>query len=371
VNARGTRARALWGRPCRGHRARPRRGWGRLRGRPKRLYATDLGGPVAKNDNALELAAAVVPRGAELFRRVSLYDEYLAEVVRRPGYRAGDTLRLMLPFLLAHGLDDARMRALSAEGILVVPRVGTVLRELAAVAPVYIVSASYCPYVHAVCAALGLSAERAFCTRVGLAAYRMPAEEAEQVRAMAATILRRDPIAIPEGARGPIDLGERDRATVKELDYVFWERMPRLRAGRVLEEVRCLRGPEKALSVRAACEREGSTMCEVMYVGDSITDAEAFRLVHREGGLTVSFNGDRWAVKEADVAIVADRADAVLDIARGFLGGGHDAVKALRWPLDGDGWTAHWVHGSDINELVERSEAKRKQVRGEAIGAPG
>jgi len=351
------------------------RRWGPLRRPPKRppkrLYATDLGGPVTRNDNALELASAVVPRGAELFRRVSLYDGYLAEVVRRPGYRAGDTLRLMLPFLLAHGLDDARMRELSAEGILLVPRAGEALRELAAAAPVYLVSGSYSPYVHAVCAALGLDAGRAFCTRVGLAAHRMAPDEAEQVRAMADTILRREPIAVPEGARGPSDLGERDRATVRELDYLFWERMPRMRAGRVLDEVRCMRGPEKALAVRAACEREGATMCEAMYVGDSITDVDAFRLVHRDGGLTVSFNGNRWAVREADVAIVADRADAVLGIAREFLGGGHDAVKALRWPLAGDGWTAHWVHGSDIRELVERSEAKRKQVRGEALGAPG
>ncbi len=326
---------------------------------------------MTKNDNALELAAAAVPRGAELFRRVSLYDEYLAEVVRRPGHRAGDTMRLMLPFLLAHGMDDGRMRALSAEGILVVPRADAALRELSRALPVYIVSTSYCPYVHAVCAALGFPPERALCTRVDLSAHRMSVDEVEQVRAMAATVLRRDPIAIPEGARGPSDMAERDRATVKELDYLFWERMPRLRVGRVLEEVRCVGGPEKALSVRAACERESATMCEVMYVGDSITDVDAFRIVHREGGLTVSFNGNRWAVKEADVAIVADSADAVLDIAREFLGGGRDAVKSLGWPLGGDGWVAHWVHASDRDGLVRESEAKRKQVRGEAIGTLG
>jgi len=32
-----------------------------------------------------------------------------------------------------------------------------------------------------------------------------------------------------------------------------------------------------------------------MYVGDSITDAEAFRLMRDAGGLAVSFNGNGYA----------------------------------------------------------------------------
>ena len=42
---------------------------------------------------------------------------------------------------------------------------------------------------------------------------------------------------------------------------------------------------------------------DVMYVGDSITDVEAFKLVRDNGGLTVSFNGNSYAVKNAEVAV--------------------------------------------------------------------
>jgi energy-converting hydrogenase A subunit R len=43
-----------------------------------------------------------------------------------------------------------------------------------------------------------------------------------------------------------------------------------------------------------------------MYVGDSITDVEAFKLVRSSGGLTVSFNGNNYAVKSAEVAVQSE-----------------------------------------------------------------
>ena len=45
---------------------------------------------------------------------------------------------------------------------------------------------------------------------------------------------------------------------------------------------------------------------DVMYVGDSITDVEAFKLVRDNGGLTVSFNGNSYAVKNAEVAVQSE-----------------------------------------------------------------
>ena len=47
----------------------------------------------------------------------------------------------------------------------------------------------------------------------------------------------------------------------------------------------------------------GTSLADVMYVGDSITDVEAFKLVRDNGGLSVSFNGNSYAVKNAEVAV--------------------------------------------------------------------
>ena len=336
-----------------------------------RLYCTDLEGPVTKNDNAAELASAIIPDGGEFFRRVSLYDDYLAEVVQMPGYRAGDTLRLILPFMMAHGLTQERMREFSAEGILMVPGADQVLRGIAEQGPAYIISTSYCQYVRAVCGAIGFPPSQSFCTKVDLSDFDIPESEVGAVREQVGRILARDPIDIPAGAQGIDDLSPEDQATVEDLDLLFWEELPELSVYMVVEEVRPIGGPEKANSIRRAAEREGVPMDQVMYVGDSITDVDAFRTVRNEGGLAVSFNGNRWAVEEADLAIVSPRADPVLPLATAFLAGGRDSVMGRNWSGGTGDAIAVWMTEADVEEVVSRSEAERKQVRGEEIGRLG
>ncbi len=337
----------------------------------KRLYCTDLEGPVTKNDNAAEMAAAVIPDGGEFFRRVSLYDDYLAEVIEMPGYRAGDTLRLILPFMMAHGLTSERMLEFSREGILMVPGADAVLRDIAREVPAYIISTSYCQYVRAVCDAIDFPSTQTFCTKVDLEDYAIPDPEVAVVRKLVGRVLVRDPIEIPPGAMGPEDLSPKDQETIADLDALFWEELPELSVYTIVEEVSPVGGPEKASSIMRAAAQEDVPLSEVMYVGDSITDVDAFRMVRQEGGLAVSFNGNRWAVEEADLAIVSPRADPVLPLARDFFEGGVKAVESKDWAGGSVKSFAVWLEGADLEGVITRSEALRKKVRGEEIGRLG
>jgi energy-converting hydrogenase A subunit R len=76
----------------------------------KKVFISDCEGPISKNDNAFELTAHYVPNGERLFTVISRYDDVLAEVVKKPGYKAGDTLKLILPFLKAYGVTDRKMQ---------------------------------------------------------------------------------------------------------------------------------------------------------------------------------------------------------------------------------------------------------------------
>ena len=118
---------------------------------PPRLFVTDCEGPLTRNDNAMEVAAAFVPDGAELFARLSRYDDFLADVLHKPGYNAGDTLRLIVPFLLAYGVRDRDVEQYSADTVLVVPGARDLLRDVSAALPSYIISTSYTPYIRALC----------------------------------------------------------------------------------------------------------------------------------------------------------------------------------------------------------------------------
>ena len=46
-------------------------------------YITDCEGPLTLNDNAYELADYFIKDGGELFKILSLYDDYLVDVVKK------------------------------------------------------------------------------------------------------------------------------------------------------------------------------------------------------------------------------------------------------------------------------------------------
>ena len=53
------------------------------------------------NDNGGKgrpFTAKFIEDGGELFRILSLYDDYLVDIVKKENYKAGNTLKLILPF---------------------------------------------------------------------------------------------------------------------------------------------------------------------------------------------------------------------------------------------------------------------------------
>ena len=202
------------GRRARRRRRRRRACRGRLMTSPPRLFVTDCEGPLTRNDNAMEVTAAFVPDGAELFARLSRYDDFLADVVHKPGYNAGDTLRLIVPFLLAYGVGDRDVEEYSADTVLVVPGARDLLRDVSAALPSYIISTSYSPYVRALCRGTGFPFAQCRCTKLELDAWHLNGDEAGWLRDRAEAILAQPVIELPEAARSAADLSAADRAAV-------------------------------------------------------------------------------------------------------------------------------------------------------------
>jgi energy-converting hydrogenase A subunit R len=130
-----------------------------------------------------------------------------------------------------------------------------------------------------------------------------------------------------------------------------------------------------------------------MYVGDSITDVQAFQLVHDNDGLAVSFNGNGYAVKNAEVSVMSENNVVTAVIADVFLN--HGKAKTLQML---ENWTPKALKCSAANPVIlsrlfalypdvlpkvqivtdanmelltKESSQFRKQVRGEAVGKLG
>lgn len=359
----------------------------------RRVFVSDCEGPISKNDNAFELTAHFVPSGDRLFTVISRYDDVLADVVRKPGYEAGGTLKLVLPFLKAYDVRDGQMEDFSRRSLILISNAQDTLRHIRSLAPAFIVSTSYEHYVRALCQSVGFPFENAYCTRVSIDKYRMREEERKELQMLAGEISQMPVFDIPPAARSLKDLPVEARSIVGRLDEIFWKQIASMRIGRIFSEVTTVGGTEKVKAIEDIVGRQCVTLDEVMYVGDSITDDEAFRLVKGSGGLTVSFNGNEYAVENAEVVILSENSIVTAIVADVFLRFGKpDAIELV------EGWNRRALERSSVDqtlldrlfkvypgklpkvkivtdqnvEILGRESGRfRKRVRGEATGRLG
>jgi energy-converting hydrogenase A subunit R len=116
---------------------------------------------------------------------------------------------------------------------------------------------------------------------------------------------------------------------------------------RVFSEVSTVGGMGKVKAVEDIVGKQGVTLEEVMYVGDSITDVKAFNHVKDGGGLTVSFNGNEHAVQNAEVAILSENSIVTAIIADAFLKHGKsDTIELV------EGWNRKKLERSSVNQTL-------------------
>jgi energy-converting hydrogenase A subunit R len=359
----------------------------------KRIFVSDCEGPISKNDNAFELAANFIPNGAELFSNISKYDDVLADVLQKPGYSAGSTLRLILPFFKAYGVSDGQMEDFSANNIVLIANSKKTLHHIQAIADAFIVSTSYQHYIKALCKAIDFPYKNTYCTKVTLDKFVITPQEKDRLKKIAQEIAKMPLIEIPPAARTIEDFSSSDQAVIARLDEIFWSEIPKMFVGRILGDVVTVGGEQKAESIRDAAKRSGVGLEDVMYVGDSITDVEAFKLVHASGGLAVSFNGNSYAVRNSDIAVLSESNLVTAVIADLFCAYGKEqTLKVLKsWShaaLETSGVNTallkqlfivypdalpkvQIVTAQNMESLVKESSEFRKKVRGIAIGRLG
>jgi energy-converting hydrogenase A subunit R len=359
----------------------------------KRIFISDCEGPISKNDNAFELAANFIPNGDAFFANISKYDDVLADILHKPGYSAGSTLKLILPFFKAYGVTDKQMDAFSENNIVLIANSRNTLHHIQAVAEAFIVSTSYQHYIKALCKVIEFPYKNTYCTKVKLDKCAITPQEKDRLRKIAQEIAGMHLVGIPEVATTIGDLSGNDQAIVQRLDDIFWSEIPKMFVGKFLLDVITVGGEQKAGAIRDIVKQLGADLVDVMYVGDSITDVEAFKLVRDNGGLTVSFNGNSYAVRNAEVAVLSESNLVTAVIADLFCKFGKEVtINALQsWGFSSLEYCevdpvllkqlsgmypnslpkAQIVTTQNMESIVKESSEFRKKVRGVAIGRLG
>jgi len=353
----------------------------------QRLFITDCEGPVSKNDNAFELAQHYIPHGADFFSRISRYDDILADILKRPGYKAGDTLKLILPFLKAYGATDAALRAFSQKSLRLIPDVNATLSAIAQIMPSYIISTSYQHYIQALCDTIHFPFDHTYSTLVTLDRYHLSPREETLLHQWCSEVVEMPLLpTTPKAWKGE------EKHIIEKLDRIFFTDIPRLDCGRILVDVDPVGGERKAEAVNELVTAHACTLSDVIYVGDSITDTAPLKQVREGGGITVSFNGNVYALREAEIAVISGSSIPTAALACLFSKGGRrhlidtvsagnemtlqqalppslrDKLKKYRSevPLE-----VTILSGENRMKLVQKSEQARRTVRGESIASLG
>ena len=322
-----------------------------------RFICFDLEGPLSPHDNAYDLMK-LIPGGDRVFETISRYDDLLA-LQEREGYEPGDTLALIVPFLLYHGISERHIESL-AERAMLVEGAGDLIADLLREWKVFCISTSYQQYALTVTRRLSIAAEHVACTLFPLDRF--------------AGIVTRDDLAMVERVEEALLSSHSidEERTNRLLDRFFWHEMSSTALGGIVEQVKPVGGRRKVEALTRFAREYRESLGGFVAVGDSITDCRMLQSVNQAGGLAIAFNANEYALPHANVAMASTHLSDLLPLLEAWAAGGMGGVKEMvkakeRNGGHGDRDHFHWVQGlDDLAPVLETHRRIRRLVRDEA-----
>lgn len=262
----------------------------------EKSFITDCEGPLTLNDNAYELSAHFIENGSELFKVLSLYDDYLADIVKKENYKVGNTLKFILPFFVCENLKNQDIVDFSQRNIYAIKDSKFLLKYLKKAMNTYIVSTSYGQYIEALSNYMDFPFENTFYTKVDVDALTLNDEEMEKI-----TKFKQEILSDPEN--------------YELFDEIFYSEIPKMGIYEAIEAINVVGGEGKKEAIDEIIERDNINTAEILYIGDSITDVEPLDFARKNNGISISFNGNEYPLKVAEIAIVSPSAIATCVIA--------------------------------------------------------
>lgn len=270
----------------------------------------DLEGPISPQDNAYEVLG-LAKNGGKVFEVISKYDDILT-LEGRENYEPGDTLKLIVPFLIRNKISECDINRVSKDAG-IVPGVKDVISRLKSDGwDVYIISTSYEQHAHNISGQVGVDIERVACTKMPLDDYHLQFSD-EDLEVVADA---------EEKILNELYPGDDEQKVVAELDGFFFGTLQKSKLGTIFNEVTVVGGQRK---VDAMMRFAGdSDLSDAVAVGDSITDFKMLENVKENGGLAVAFNGNEYSIPYADVAVATVDQRFLLPIISAFMDGGRE-----------------------------------------------
>jgi len=319
----------------------------------------DLEGPLSPQDNAYELMK-LFPDGDRIFEVISRYDDLLT-LEEREGYEPGDTLALIVPFLILHNISEDNITTLAIKADLTGGADKLISWLQSRGWKVFCISTSYEQYATHITQKLGIYAHNVASTPFPLDKFRQTLckEDCELVQQAEQDILTMQPVA--------------DDDRIKQsLDYFFWEKLPATNLGMALEQVKPVGGRRKVAALNRFADNYGKALSQWVVIGDSITDFRMLQAVEAEGGLAIAFNANEYALPYSTMSLASTSLFDLTEVLEAWQKGQRSRVEKMVNEKEktggvGDRGYFHWLSGrKNIDDVIEIHKRIRHLVREEA-----
>ncbi|MGZ4892574.1 MAG: hypothetical protein ACXVIS_00820 [Halobacteriota archaeon] len=274
--------------------------------------AFDLEGPLSPQDNAYEVMH-LIEDGPPIFEVLSKYDDYLA-LQNIPDYEPGDTLKLIVPFLLVNGITELDIVKVSKRAKLVRGARELIKWLQEDMWNVHIISTSYEQHAYNIASLLGVERNKVHCTRFPLNSFYdvLHEEEIELIREIQNEILS---FCFSDSYD---NLGIERLAA--PLNQFFFKKIPKTRINEIFKRVSVVGGKRKVEALMSVIGSRNSKQTAV--IGDSITDYKMLHRIRSAGGLSVAFNGNMYSLPYANIGIACVDIRPLYPILTEFRAGG-------------------------------------------------
>ena len=321
--------------------------------------AFDLEGPLSPRDNAYDLMR-LLPDGDRIFEVISRYDDLLA-LEDRTDYEPGDTLALIVPFLIRHNISEADITTLAAKADFTGGASELVSRLQSSNWKVFCITTTYRQYAIHLTQKLGIYTHNVACTPFPLDRMRISLSEADASLLQQAEeeILTMKPVS-------------NDDRIKQRLDNFFRQQLPKTGLGTATREVKPVGGRRKVDALNRFAESQSQPLSKWVVVGDSITDTRMLQAVNEAGGLAIAFNGSVYALPPATMALASTHISDLLPVLQAWQKGGRREVEKAVKEMGKTGGMDdrnhfHWLAGRvNIDEVIEIHRGMRRLVREEA-----
>jgi len=319
----------------------------------------DLEGPLSPQDNAYELMK-LFPNGDRVFEVISRYDDLLT-LEEREDYEPGDTLALIVPFLILHNISEDNITTLATAASFTGGAAKLVSWLEYSVWKVFCITTTYEQYATHITQKLGIFAHNVACTPFPLNKLRqaLSEEELKLLRQAEEDILTMQPISD-------------DKRIKQRLDDFFWNKLPATKLGMVIKEVKPMGGRRKVAALNKFSETYGQPLSNWVVVGDSITDFRMLQTVDKAGGLAIAFNANKYALPYSTMSLASTFVSDLTEVLQAWQKGQRKGVEKIVKEKEkiggsGDRGYFNWLSGREnIDEVIEIHKRIRRLVREEA-----